>query len=201
MSNNQKKFTRDKESKIDSILQATIHLIEELGYEKFSVNDIPKRAGLSIGTLYRYFPKGKSDILREIIKRNTKKMMDLSILDQINDSNFNRIWSNVIDEYVRGHREKRFSLSEIGLEYGREEVYTKDMRPLILEFYQNFTSSFRKLKMFNNITDYELLVKIAMVFGIMGLLTKSQMKQSYFESDDRLIEYLLAISRSIFKLK
>jgi AcrR family transcriptional regulator len=196
----QKKFTRDKESKIDSIVQATIHLIEERGYERFSVNDIPKKAGLSIGTIYRYFPQGKPDVLREIIKRNTKKMMDLSILEQIIDSNFNRIWSKVVTEYVRGHREKRFTLSEIGLEYGRE-VYTKDMRPLILEFYQNFTDSFRKLKMFNGITDYELLVKIAMVFGIMGLLTKSQMKQLFFASDDRLIEYLIAISHSVFKLK
>jgi AcrR family transcriptional regulator len=197
----QKKFTRDRESKIDSIVQATIELIEEQGYERFSVNKIPKKAGLSIGTVYRYFPKGKPDILHEIFRRNIKKLMDISILDQINDSNFNRIWSNVVTEYVRGHREKRFSLSEIGLAYGQEEVYTKVMRPLIYEFYQNFMHPVRKLKIFKDITDYELLIKIAMVFGIMGLLTKSQMKQSYFESDDRLIQYLLAISHSIFRLK
>jgi AcrR family transcriptional regulator len=197
----QKKFTRDKESKIDSIINATIELIEEQGYERFSVNEIPKKAGLSIGTVYRYFPQGKSDILHEIFKRNIQKMMDIGILDQINDSNFNRIWSKVVTEYVRGHREKRFSLSEIGLAYGQEENYTKVMKPLIYEFYRNFMSPFKKLKMFKDITDSELLIKIAIVFGIMGLLTKSQMKQPYFESDDRLIEYLLAISRSIFKLK
>lgn len=201
MTRDQKKFKRDKDSKIDSIVQATIDLIEKRGYEKFSVNDIPEKAGLSIGTVYRYFPKGKSDILHEILKRNTKKMIGISVVDQINDSNFNKIWSTIVTEYVRGHREKQFSLSDIGLTYGRDEIYTKDMRPLILEFYQNFTNSFRKLKMFEGTTDYELLVKIAMVFGIMGLLTKSQMKQSFFDSDDRLIEYLIVISRSIFRLK
>ena len=196
-----KKFIRDKESKIDAIIRATIDLIDERGYSSFSVNDIPSKAGLSIGTIYRYFPHGKKDILKEILKRNTKKMIDIRILDEINDSNFNRIWSKIVSEYVRGHREKRFTLSEIGLTYKTDEEFTQDLRPIIIEFYQKFANRFRNLKMFNDVTDYELLVKIAMAFGIMGTFTKSQMKQSFFESDDRLIEYLNAISRTIFKLK
>ena len=196
-----KKFTRDKESKIDSILTATIELAEERGYGNFSVNDIPKKAGLSIGTVYRYFPQGKPGILQEIVKRNIGRLTALRNLEKVSDSNFNKFWSEMVTEYVVGHREKRYRLSELGLTYGPEDAFTKDLRPIIIQFYQKFAKQFRKLKIFKDVSDHELLVKIAMTFGIMGTYTKSQVKKSFFESDNRLIEYLNAISHTIFKLK
>ena len=41
---------------VDAMLQATEELIKEFGFERVSTNKIAKRAGISIGSLYQFFP-------------------------------------------------------------------------------------------------------------------------------------------------
>ncbi len=41
---------------VDAILTATAELLVELGYERTTTNAIARRAGVSIGSLYQYFP-------------------------------------------------------------------------------------------------------------------------------------------------
>lgn len=50
---------------IELILEATAQVLERSGDTKFTTNHIARRAGYSIGTLYRYFPD-KMSILREM---------------------------------------------------------------------------------------------------------------------------------------
>ena len=71
------KFRRNKEQKINEILDATVRLSHERGPNNFSINDIPPVANVSIGTVYRYFPKGKEDILRRLLLRNIQRQKDI----------------------------------------------------------------------------------------------------------------------------
>jgi AcrR family transcriptional regulator len=41
---------------VDAILRATAHILKTEGYEGCSTNAIAKKAGVSIGSLYQYFP-------------------------------------------------------------------------------------------------------------------------------------------------
>ncbi len=50
---------------IDTILEATAQVLERNGSAEFTTNHIARRAGFSIGTLYRYFPHKKA-ILKEM---------------------------------------------------------------------------------------------------------------------------------------
>jgi len=59
----QKKFTRNPQEKIDLIYKTFFHLILENGYQNVSTNHIAKAAGISVGTVYLYFPGGKKDII------------------------------------------------------------------------------------------------------------------------------------------
>lgn len=58
---------RARES-LEKILDAAERLLEELGPERTTTRQIADRAGLSIGSLYRFFPD-KSAIIRELVRR------------------------------------------------------------------------------------------------------------------------------------
>jgi AcrR family transcriptional regulator len=41
---------------VEAILTATTHILTESGYDQFTTNRVAERAGVSIGSLYQYFP-------------------------------------------------------------------------------------------------------------------------------------------------
>jgi AcrR family transcriptional regulator len=53
------------------IVETAQKLIEKKGYSNLNVNDVAYVAKVSVGTLYYHFPKGKVDILTEIMSRRT----------------------------------------------------------------------------------------------------------------------------------
>lgn len=60
---------------VDAIMIAARRLLFEIGYEKTTTNTIAERAGVSIGTLYEYFPS-KGAIFAEIRRRHDRKMFN-----------------------------------------------------------------------------------------------------------------------------
>jgi AcrR family transcriptional regulator len=48
---------------IETILQATAHILTEEGSERLTTNYLARKAGFSIGTVYQYFPNKESIIL------------------------------------------------------------------------------------------------------------------------------------------
>lgn len=45
---------------VEAILEATTHILTEEGYDKANTNRIAERAGISIDSLYQYFPNKES---------------------------------------------------------------------------------------------------------------------------------------------
>lgn len=70
------KFRRDPGEKVKQILGAFSSLLEKQGYETISTNRIAKEAKVSIGTLYKYFPEGKPDILKKLFDETVDDFMD-----------------------------------------------------------------------------------------------------------------------------
>lgn len=64
---------RDKMKKVQSIKQTFIDLISQFDYQDVTIRQIAKRAGISVGIIYHYFPKGKQDILISIYEDNFKE--------------------------------------------------------------------------------------------------------------------------------
>jgi AcrR family transcriptional regulator len=60
---------------IDAILEATAQIVEKEGEAAFTTNRVAERAGVSIGSLYQYFPD-KRAILREMAKRETNALRE-----------------------------------------------------------------------------------------------------------------------------
>ncbi len=65
-----KKLPRQARSRatFDAIVEACARLLEARGYAALTTNHIARRAGVSIGTLYEYFPS-KESVVYEVVRR------------------------------------------------------------------------------------------------------------------------------------
>jgi len=54
---------------VDAILEATIQVLLNVGKERLTTTGVALRAGVSVGTLYQYFPN-KSALLQAVLKRH-----------------------------------------------------------------------------------------------------------------------------------
>lgn len=96
MTNRSKQASKTK----SKIYKCGIELIQTYGYEKITVNDVAKKANISVGTFYHYF-NSKFDLLVEIFhqgdeffKENSEKII-----------NSNRTVSEKIIEYFKLYAE------------------------------------------------------------------------------------------------
>ena len=61
---------------VDALLAATARVLVKEGYDHTSTNKIAQAAGVSIGSLYQYFPT-KEALVAAVIERHIGSMMDL----------------------------------------------------------------------------------------------------------------------------
>ncbi|MBN9662730.1 MAG: TetR/AcrR family transcriptional regulator [Acidobacteria bacterium] len=59
---------------VDAILQATIQVLLQVGKERLTTTRVADRAGVSIGTLYQYFPN-KTALLQAALKRHLAEVV------------------------------------------------------------------------------------------------------------------------------
>lgn len=67
---------------VDAVLEAAARLLLAQGYDRTSTNQIAETAGVSIGSLYEYFP-GKEAIFAEIRRQQSKKHYALLTADPL----------------------------------------------------------------------------------------------------------------------
>src|SRR5262245_39425317 len=61
---------------VEALIEATARILMRDGYERVSTNRIADAAGVSIGSLYQYFPS-KEALVAAVIDRHTQGMMQL----------------------------------------------------------------------------------------------------------------------------
>jgi AcrR family transcriptional regulator len=61
---------------VDSLLEATARILVKDGYDRASTNKIAHAAGVSIGSLYQYFPS-KEALVAAVIDHHNEEMMQL----------------------------------------------------------------------------------------------------------------------------
>jgi AcrR family transcriptional regulator len=59
---------------VDAILSATAHILVKEGYDRASTNRIALAAGVSVGSLYQYFPS-KEALVAALIERHSAEMV------------------------------------------------------------------------------------------------------------------------------
>lgn len=114
---NMRKSPKQSRSKITiaAILDATVQLLEKGTVNSISTNHIAERAGVSIGTLYQYFPN-KTAVLVAVADRRrqatAKEVMDqLAKVDAKSLEETNRqIIRILINTFSNSHRERQLTI-------------------------------------------------------------------------------------------
>lgn len=60
---------------VDAVLDATIQVLLDVGKERLTTTRVALRAGVSVGTLYQYFPN-KSALLQAVLKRHLEEVTE-----------------------------------------------------------------------------------------------------------------------------
>lgn len=100
-----KKFSRNKQEKINSIYTTFYRLLNEIGYDKVTTNLIADVSNISIGTIYRYFPDGKSSIMKGTLKHTSNKIFDIDEFNSMNEDNLQEMVELLIRKHLLVHRE------------------------------------------------------------------------------------------------
>jgi AcrR family transcriptional regulator len=86
---------RRSKERLNYILETAAHLFEERGVAHVSTNDIAATAGISIGSIYRYFPD-KNAILAALIELYIQRVEALFTMTANNPQTLQRNWREVI---------------------------------------------------------------------------------------------------------
>jgi AcrR family transcriptional regulator len=101
-----RKFPRQERSKIavEAILEATTRILTEEGYDKANTNRIAERAGVSIGSLYQYFPN-KESLITALMVKHSNEMVALveSKLTDFYDSTLETGISEIVKAVIAAH--------------------------------------------------------------------------------------------------
>ncbi|MBN8952274.1 MAG: TetR family transcriptional regulator [Rhizobium sp. 60-20] len=60
---------------VGAIVEAAARILEERGHEAFSTNAVAEKAGVSVGSLYQYFPR-KDALIGALIFRETSRLVE-----------------------------------------------------------------------------------------------------------------------------
>ena len=99
-----KKFSRNKQEKIDSIYKTFYKLLNEVSYDKITTNVIAEVSKISIGTIYRYFPEGKSSIMKGTLEHTSNKIFDIEDFNKMNEENLPEMIEYLIRKHLRIHQ-------------------------------------------------------------------------------------------------
>jgi AcrR family transcriptional regulator len=90
---------------VEALLDATARILVREGYERASTNRIATVAGVSVGSLYQYFPN-KESIVAALIARHNRQMLDLlrSSMDAVATLDLESAMRELIGAMVAAHR-------------------------------------------------------------------------------------------------
>jgi len=90
---------------VDALVEATARILVKEGFDKASTNRIAETAGVSIGSLYQYFP-GKDALVAAVIDRHTEDLMQVvrDTLAEVIELPLERAVRRIVSVAVEAHR-------------------------------------------------------------------------------------------------
>ena len=90
---------------VDALIGATAHILVKEGFDKASTNRIAEVAGVSIGSLYQYFP-GKEALVGAVLDRHQRELMQVvrGVLPQVASLPLQQALRKLVSVGVEAHR-------------------------------------------------------------------------------------------------
>lgn len=90
---------------VEAILDAAARVLVERGYAATNTNLVAERAGVSVGSLYQYFPN-KDSLITALHDRHSRQMTEIinQAFDRSAELNFDDALTTLIEGLVESHR-------------------------------------------------------------------------------------------------
>jgi AcrR family transcriptional regulator len=104
----------------DAILEAAAQIVATGGLASFNTNAVAERAGVSIGSLYQYFPN-KDAVMVALIHRGQRRQLDAvrSAIEGLEDADLGTTIRHIVRAAMRHHRDNDLLASAIDHEEAR----------------------------------------------------------------------------------
>ena len=184
-----RKIPKQSRSKatVEAILAAAIRVLLAVGYDKSSTYKIADLAGVSIGSLYEYFP-GKEAIFAEVQRRNDQRLFDLVMAqpEPTSVQELIRLHTAANLEFVRQNLELHAALINDVPQFavGQQELRAyRDYQPWVTRFFELHRDELRQDVSISRLVDFALRAVRSTIDNYV-LYTPKQL-------DDPLVEELL----------
>ncbi|MDH6257923.1 TetR/AcrR family transcriptional regulator [Bradyrhizobium sp. BR13661] len=90
---------------VDALVEATARILVKEGFERTSTNRIAEIAGVSVGSLYQYFP-GKEALVAAVIDRHNEEIMGIvrATLTELADMPIEKAVRRLVTVAIEAHR-------------------------------------------------------------------------------------------------
>jgi AcrR family transcriptional regulator len=90
---------------VEALVEATARILVDQGFDKASTNRIAERAGVSVGSLYQYFPS-KEALVLAVAERHNREIMQVvsEALDELGSLPLEAAVRRLVGVAVDGHR-------------------------------------------------------------------------------------------------
>ena len=187
-----KKFSRNKQQKIDLIYKTFFNLIIKRGYHKTSTNHVAKSAKISIGTIYKYFPKGKEDIIRKYFEESMKDFFDRIDLININNENIREFLNHFILELFKNHIENKGYIIAFRSAIQSDKKLLDSQKERVFIFFKDTAQKLRKAnENFKQIPEKRLVEIFIFSYNLINAILYHHLSiMELFDMDDKLVDYL-----------
>ncbi len=154
------------------ILETTIETIAEKGYAPTTTKEIADRAGVSEGTIFKYYGS-KKDLLREIVESTIREFRDYSVNEafpevfaEVPEQSPEELLYRMMKERTEFFQEHESAMQVIFQETMIDESIRETFREEVWEEMTKFTDRiFDKAKELGKFKDYENRILRRTIFG------------------------------------
>ncbi|WBL75572.1 TetR/AcrR family transcriptional regulator [Bradyrhizobium xenonodulans] len=136
---------------VDALVEATARILVKDGFEKTSTNRIAEIAGVSIGSLYQYFPS-KEALVAAVIDRHNEEIMAIvrTTLAEVADMPIEKAVRRLVTVAIDAHRikpELHRVLAEQIPRAGKLDVeaFDREVHTLVRGYFENHRKEMRKI--------------------------------------------------------
>lgn len=194
-----KSFTRNKEEKIRLIFETFADLVNRNGYDSLSTRHIAKAAGISVGTIYHYFPGGKHAIASRYIDLVTDELYDPNIF-KLGEKGLREFFEELIRKYVIAHQkhiEIHRAIDQAIL--ADPDVYRRNREATKLNIIRVVTE-LRDMGLYSSFPEPIVLNSFILLFNVLeGLIHRHFFIYPLFETEEELVEFLVELLECMIK--
>lgn len=187
-----KKFSRNKQEKINQIYGTFFKLILKQGYHKTSTNHVAKSAKISIGTIYKYFPKGKEDIIRKYFEESMETFLDSQNLSNMNEENIRDFLNHFVLDLFKNHEENKGYNLAFRSAIQSDKILHDAHKEKIFNIFKDKVQKLRKTnEKFKQVSEKRLVDVFIFLYNLVNAILYHHLSvMELFDTDDKFVEYL-----------